>query len=60
MFMLKKARKLLDRNNFDIVESYARSMSSQDKRTVRAIILKNFEVIIEEWDNFHGQGGKKR
>ena len=42
----------LDRENFDLEESFAYNMSPKDKRQIRKIIFEHFEYIEEQWDEF--------
>jgi hypothetical protein len=42
----------LDRESFDIHEAYAYNLSVKDRRQIRKIVLKHFEYIEEQWDEF--------
>ncbi len=40
---------------YDIQEAYSYGMSPRDTRTVRKIIMNNFDDIVEEWQQFKMQ-----
>ena len=42
----------LDRDNFDLYEAYAYSLSPRDRRDIKKIIFEHFEYIEEQWDEF--------
>ena len=42
----------LNRENFDLDESFTYNMSPRDKRQIRKIIYEHFEYIEQQWDEF--------
>lgn len=37
---------------YDIEEAYSYGLSRQDKRQIRQIIFRNFDLILEQWSEF--------
>jgi len=51
----EEAKYWLNRESFEVEESYSYNMSPRDKRQVREIIFDFFDVIEAEWDKLHGE-----
>jgi hypothetical protein len=51
----KTCKYWLDIENQEITEEYTFSMTPSDKRKVKAVILENFEYIVEQWNKYHGK-----
>ena len=48
----KECKYWLDAENFDVREAYTYDMNSKDKRQVKEIIFKHFEILEEAWNEF--------
>lgn len=48
----KEGKYWLDRDNFDVMESFSFQMNNKDKRIVKKIIFEYFELIEKAWDEF--------
>ncbi|MFN9954077.1 MAG: DUF4160 domain-containing protein, partial [bacterium] len=46
----KTCKYWLDIEKQEITEDYTFSMTPSDKRKVKAVILENFEYIVEQWN----------
>ncbi|MDA0346642.1 MAG: DUF4160 domain-containing protein [Verrucomicrobia bacterium] len=42
----------LDRENFDINEAYSYNLTPSERRSIRKIILENFDYIEVQWDEW--------
>jgi Domain of unknown function (DUF4160) len=52
----KTCKYWLDAENQEIIEEYTYAMSPSEKRKVKAIILENFDYIVEQWNKYHERG----
>lgn len=41
-------------DSFDIEEAYSRGLSPRERRQVRRIIFDHFDLIVDHWEQWHG------